>query len=294
MRITSILFLSFAVMACKPQAAPASAMDGQMDRTAHATPKGTKQESGTVTSKEAPPRPGDVLYMIYGIDGDGASSYPVQNGSVATYWAGHEFTFGGKRYFTGFAYNTPQKFNGDTKVDPDAGVTLTEATFELRDPGTAKPWMFIGNEYWIGDYGMMEHGPKFDGSRQILEYLVDERKLLIAIPSIDGEAPDLIQQHYQLFSYSPAPPKNVEGKRWNYLGQVLVGEDYTAVCKAHPDLSCAKWTAALKFEGNAHGTPTINLVPEGTVIDDDTGESRKVDRREAPIYVMRDGQYGFK
>ncbi|MBS1942503.1 MAG: hypothetical protein JST38_16665 [Bacteroidetes bacterium] len=294
MRALPIFLLSLSAAACKPQAALARKPDIQMDASTQVKSQNLPVASASTAEREPPPKPGDVLYMIYQVDGDGAASYPIQNGSVATYWAGHEFALGGKRYFTGFAYNTPQKFDKDTKADAAGSVTLTEATFELKDPGTPKPWMFVGNEYWIGDYGAMGKGPKFDGSREVLEYALAADKILLAIPSIDGEAPNLVQRSYELFSYSPTPPKNVNDTRWKYLGQVLAGDDFTEVCKAHPDQPCAKWAGTLKFDGAAHAMPTIHVVPHGTAIDDDTGKSRNVDGREAAIYVFRDGMYGFK
>ena len=243
---------------------------------------------------EAPPKPGDVLYMIYQVDGDGASSYPVQNGSIATYWAGHQFTLGGKKYFTGFAYNTPEKYNGNTKVDPSAGVTLTQATFELNDPGTPKPWAFVGSEHWIGDYGIMESGPKFDGLRQVLEYPVGNDVMLLAIPSKEGVPPDSISTFYELFSFRPAKTANVDDRHWNYLGHVQVGDDGTAWCKANSGQPCTKWTGTLKFMGDAHAMPTIRVIPEGTTVDDDTGEARKVNDKEAAVYVFNKGKYGYK
>ncbi|WP_124665686.1 hypothetical protein [Burkholderia sp. Bp8998] len=297
MRNLLVLLLSFAVVACQPRDSEHSAEKVGSNATGENADAAaaTRPAKAKVDQEAPPPGPGEVLHMIYLVEGDGTSSYPVQNGSIATYWAGHAFTLNGKRYFTGFAYNTSEKYNGNTKVDPSAGVTLTEATFELRDPGTAKPWAFVGNEYWIGEYGLMEKGPRFDGSRKVLEQRVDNGKILIAIPSVDGEAPNLIQTHYELFSYRPAPPVHTEDKRWNYLGKILVGEDYSATCKARPDLACTKWTGDVAFlPAKAGEMPGIRMVPHGTTVDDNTGESRPIGANDIQIYAFRNGSYGFK
>ena len=64
------------------------------------------------------------------VDGQGKDSYEVANGSVATYWYGHAFELNGTRYFTGFTWDTRERYGkpGEDDAGPDTQVNLAEAT----------------------------------------------------------------------------------------------------------------------------------------------------------------------
>lgn len=44
-------------------------------------------DNTVASATEVAPYAGSVLYLIYGVDGDGATSYEIDNGAVATFWA---------------------------------------------------------------------------------------------------------------------------------------------------------------------------------------------------------------
>src|SRR5690606_4038526 len=113
-----------------------------------------------------------------------ATSYEIENGSVATYWYGYEFDLGGKHYFTGFAYDTPEKYgpaDASANADPLTRVTLTEATFVRSRPGTPKPWSFRGAERFIGEFGSHERANALDASRQPQDFATLDGRLVLAV-----------------------------------------------------------------------------------------------------------------
>lgn len=67
------------------------------------------------TQQLQPPRADSVLYFISNVDGDGATSYEVANGSWIHYWYGFQFELGGTRYYTGFAWETPERFGAESQ-----------------------------------------------------------------------------------------------------------------------------------------------------------------------------------
>ncbi|WZB74233.1 hypothetical protein WJ972_25440 [Achromobacter insuavis] len=119
-----------------------------------------------------PPDAATVLYYIYQIDGKGADSYEVANGSVATYWFGHAFELGGTQYFTGFAWDTREKYGkpGEDDVGPDTQVNLAESTFTLTGSSAERPWKFRGMEHTIGMFGAYERPEAIDPRRKPIEY----------------------------------------------------------------------------------------------------------------------------
>ena len=68
----------------------------------------------------APPDVRTVMHTIYQVDGQGKDSYEVANGSVAT-WYGHAFELNGTRYFTGFTWDTRERYG--KPGEDDAGPT---------------------------------------------------------------------------------------------------------------------------------------------------------------------------
>ena len=103
----------------------------------------------------APPDVATVMYSIYQIDGKGADSYEVANGSIATFWFGHAFELGGTRYYTGFTWDTRERYGkpGEDEVGPGVQVNLAEATFTQTGSTPDRPWQFRGMKHSVGEFG---------------------------------------------------------------------------------------------------------------------------------------------
>ena len=83
-------------------------------------PASDAKQQATATAV-APPDVRTVMHTIYQVDGQGKDSYEVANGSVATYWYGHAFELNGTRYFTGFTWDTRERYGkpGEDDAGPD-------------------------------------------------------------------------------------------------------------------------------------------------------------------------------
>ncbi len=234
---------------------------------------------------EQPPAPDAVLYFIYNKDGDGATSYEIENGSTATYWYGHEFDLGGKRYFTGFAYDTPEKYGNDQDEgypDPDAKVTLTSATFLLSRPGTEKPWSFVGAERWIGEFGGYEKADGIDASRKPISHETTDGQLVLAIPTRSFQSGHELAG-YAMFRFQPGELDDVEDRHWRYLGTVDAGGDNSAACDGGEVMPCVSSTGTLAFEKGTGVMPDIVMSYEGTTIEA-PGKTRELGEQDRTVY----------
>ena len=120
-------------------------------------PASDAKQQATATAV-APPDVRTVMHTIYQVDGQGKDSYEVANGSVATYWYGHAFELNGTRYFTGFTWDTRERYGkpGEDDAGPDTQVNLAEATYTLTGSTPDKPWQFRGMTNTIGNFGAYE------------------------------------------------------------------------------------------------------------------------------------------
>ncbi|RMH91001.1 hypothetical protein EBB59_08615 [Lysobacter pythonis] len=209
--------------------------------------------------------------MIYGIDGDGAVSYPIQNGSVATYWYGHEFELAGKRFFTGLAYDTPEKYGNDAEEaypDPAAQVTLTQATFELTQPGTDKPWSFWGAQRSVGRFGGYERADEIDKTRQSMSHITDDHVLALAVPTRRFEA-GVVTTGYAMFSFRPVKSDVEEVKPWRYLGTVVTGTDNADACDDGTVIACVASTGGMSFISRGAALPDVEVTRKGKEVGTD-------------------------
>jgi hypothetical protein len=239
-------------------------------------------------ASDAPPSPSSVLYMIYQVDGDGATSYPIENGSVASYWYGHEFELGGKHYFTGFAYDTPEKYgksDEESYPDPDAHVTLTQATFELANPGSDKAWAFQGAERYVGEFGGYEKADEVDAKRKAQSYPTpDGKKLVLAVPTTSFES-GVTTSGFATFVFDPGERVKSDDKHWTYVGTVVTGEDNAAACDDGEVMPCESSSGTLSFEaGKDGGMPVLNVARSGTTIES-AGKTRALGAADAATYT---------
>lgn len=241
-----------------PATAPAAAQNEKEAKPVDAPEKQSEQ----------PPAPDAVMYFIYGKDGDGATSYEIENGSVATYWYGHQFDLGGKHYYAGFAYATPEQFgeSGTGLPDPGARVALANATFVLSRPGEEKPWSVVGSEQWIGEFGGAEQADRVDASRPALEHVTRDGIYLLAVPTVSLQS-GVDLSGYAIFRFQPGELEDVEDRHWRYLGTVPAGEDNAAACDGGEVMPCAKSTGTLAFVDGQGAMPDLAVTFEGTTID---------------------------
>jgi hypothetical protein len=231
-------------------------------------------------SATTPPAPDSVLYFIFQKDGDGALSYEVENGSWAHYWYGYPFELGGKQYFTGFAYQTPAKYGNSDEAqypDPDAKVTLAQATYVLAPGDAAKPWVFEGAERHVGEFGGYEKGNAVDDTRKPRSYTTPGGKRLLAVPTWSLESGTRLAS-FDVLVFNPGEPQQVDDTHWTYLGNIVVGEDNGAACDDDAGrLPCAKSTGTLDFiADDGNDLPLIRIAMHGTTIGDD-GKLRTLD-----------------
>ncbi|MCD9030250.1 hypothetical protein LDO32_00675 [Luteimonas sp. Y-2-2-4F] len=197
------------------------------------TPSPANQEAPHVADTRQPaaplpaPRADSVLYFISGVDGDGATGYEIANGSWIHYWYGLEFEAAGKRYYTGFAWITPEKYGNARErddIDPQARVTLAHATFEASAPGSNTPWTLLGNEQWIGEFGAAERGNEVDTSRTPQTHATPSGRLLLLVPTRSADAGGAFQRTVEALVFNPHELQSVDERKWTYLGTLPAGD----------------------------------------------------------------------
>ena len=299
---TACLLLLALPAACSQDGAAPAAQDAEQPADSRAaTPPGTnKKEDSKVADHayerkgETPPAPDAVLYFIYDKDGDGATSYEIENGSVATYWYGHQFDLRGKHYFAGFAYSTPEKF-GEAKdgSDPAPGskVTLANATFVLSKPGAEKPWSVVGAEPYIGEFGAYEKGDEVDPRRTAVSYVTENGQYLLAVPTTSLQSGSELTG-YAVLRFQPGELEDIEDHHWRYLGTIWTGEDNSAACDGGEVMPCAASSGALAFEPGARALPDIVVSPRGTTIAS-PGRTRTLGPEDRSTYTYDPGKKAY-
>ncbi|MEG2803794.1 hypothetical protein [Stenotrophomonas sp.] len=187
-------------------------------------------QTGLPAATAPAPSPESVLTAITDIDGGGALSYDVENGSKIHYWHGLEFEADGKRYYTGFAWFTPTKYGADRtsgRIDPAAKVVLAHATYQASAPGAQTPWTWLGSEPYIGEFGHAEQGNAIDTTRKPQTFTAPSGQLVLALPSTlagDGGA----SPAYEVLVFNPHELKETKDRKWRYVGTLPAGSGTAA------------------------------------------------------------------
>lgn len=238
----------------------------------------------TMTNEMTPPTPGEVIYFITANKGDGSASYEVDNGSWANYWYGHTYKVGGKRYFTGFIYQTPDHYgpaDADATPSPDTKVTLAEATFQQGEANAEKPWNLLGAEPYIGEFGAYEKADAIDKSRQAETFTTPDGKYFLAIPTVSQAGGGVSVSGFEIVW------KESDSNRWHYAGNIVSGEDNSSGCSddTQAGLSpCIKFTGKLSFKAQDNKDfPLIHIEKSGTTIDQ-PGQTRQLSSQDADEY----------
>lgn len=301
---TSILTAAMAVAGCDAPGGQSDTTPARASSTAGAADQTSVEAKGNnldvnadaELNKEAPPPAPTVLYVIYGKDGDGATTYDIGGHSVVSFWVDHSFKLGGRQYYTGFAQETPVKYGDPPRAeDPTEGVNLTAATFELVAPGTEKPWRFLGAEMSIGTIGTMGKNVPFDRSRKVQQYKVDDHRLLLAIPTRSEPGTGSTMLQVALFTFDAPKPGAVDHDHlWQYVGSIEAGSNSAPQCKENANLPCVEWTADVQFEPNGKDWPEIAVIKQGTEIDDMTGDARTLTASDNSHYIYDSAEKKYR
>lgn len=281
--------LAAAISACSGEPLPSAAVTEVAPHTANVPP--TEED---MTYAEVPaPTPDSILYLIYQRDGDGATSYEIANGAWVTYWHGHGFELGGKRYFTGFAYATRERFAGGGDASgPEDRVDLAHATLQLTDAGAGKPWTFLGAEPFIGRFGGNDRGNEIDATRSSQESRTADGRLLLAVPTWSLQSGERIDS-FDVLLFNPAEEVPVGQRHWTYVGNVVTGGENSASCGEAGTAPCVASKGALEFMASAAGLPGIRVVRSGTIISG-PGETRTLGASDAIEYTFSEAEGEYR
>lgn len=264
------VLMSMSLAACTGGDAPAQPAPPSKDTTA------SRQDVTPVTTPAPPkmaaqpPSPSSILYLIYQKDGDGALSYEVDDGAVATWWFGHAFDLGGKHWYTGFAYNTPEIYGPkDENAVPAPGskVNITAATLFKDSAGSEKEWTIDSAYPTIGEFGAYERAGEIDKTRKLESRETGDGRMVLAVP-VTFFANGLDSASYEVFLFDSADMQlevNAGRQRWAYVGNVAAGEDNDADCGQEPgDRACHRTKGTLSFGTPGDGgLPTIRITMTG-------------------------------
>lgn len=246
------------------------------------TPDAAVKPDAAITPPDAPA----VMYFIYQIDGDGATSYEVQNGSVATFWFGHTFVLDGTTYYTGFSWDTRSRYGKPGEDDPpapDQQVNIAEATFVRAGDDAQKPWKFRGQEWTVGAFGAYERAPDVDTKRSPVEHRTADGRLLLAVPTHFFDR-GVDSFGYELLVFSPKREDDSKVRVWTYLGSVNSGEDNSAACADGDVMPCARSGGTLSFKADGNGLPQVVVTRSGTTIDG-PGKTRALGGGDTVVYT---------
>ncbi|WP_409408337.1 hypothetical protein [Achromobacter sp.] len=244
--------------------------------------------AGSAAARVAPPDAAAVIYAIHQVDSKGEPSANVANGSIATYWFGHAFELEGTPYYTGFIWETAERYGkpGEDDVGPMTTVNLAEATF-IREPAAPdSPWKFRGMEPTIGEFGAYERPPEVDTQRKPLEYRTASGKLMLAVPTETFENGITISGYTLLVFTPPEKRQDETGNVWAYVGNVIAGEDNGPACADGDVMPCTRSEGELVFSATATADlPRVTVQFTGNTISG-PGKTRKLGAGDAVIYAF--------
>lgn len=273
--------------AAQEKAAPAAAAPAAKTPAPLTPSVNVPAPAASAAAGVAPPDAAAVLYAIHQVDSKGQPSANVANGSIATYWFGHAFELEGTPYYTGFIWETAERYGkpGEDDVGPMTTVNLAEATF-IRDPAAPEgPWTFRGMEPTIGEFGAYERPPEVDTQRKPLEYRTASGKLMLAVPTETFENGITISGYTLLVFTPPEKRQDETGNVWAYVGNVIAGEDNGPACADGDVMPCTRSEGELVFSATATADlPRVTVQFTGNTISG-PGKTRKLGPGDAVIYA---------
>lgn len=272
LRKMPLMFAIALIAACTPHPQAAASHDAPLTQpgTASVAPAKASDAQAAVQPEPSdhrspplqPPTQERVLYLISDKEGDSPISYETVNGSWIHFWYGIQFDLGGKHYYTGFAWETPELF-GDELVNhfaaPGTKVTLAHATFFANPPASEEPWHWEGTEPYIGEFGGGERGNEPDRSRAAETYVTDDGRLVLAVPTWSLQS-GVSLFFYDILVFDPKESQDVDATHWTYLDTLWAGSDNSTSCGEIGDttIPCETQTSSLAFV-KGHGLPAIRI-----------------------------------
>ena len=271
-KVAWLSVVSLLVAACGDRSGQADTASNAQPAAASATQAVTSQREGR--DSPVPPRPGQVLEGIYQKDAHGEATMEIANGSQATYWYGHAFDLNGGHYFTGFAYETPNKYaEQENTAEPahDARVTITEATFEWITDGGVAGWNMVESERSIGEFGGDEKADTIDDREPAVSTTLPDGRIVLAVPTWHLASGTRIKS-FGMFAYRRTDASsNPDDTDWTYAGNVFRGNDSGAACDAAGTgnrIPCVEGSATLTFlPADGRDWPRLRVAMNGTGID---------------------------
>lgn len=267
--------VSLVVAACGDKSGHADTASNAQSAAASATQAVAAQGEGSEKRPApVPPRPGQVLEGIYQKDAHGEDTMEIANGSQASYWYGYAFDLNGNHYFTGFAYDTPNKYAEQEKTAapaPDARVTITEATFEWTTDGGVAGWNMVESERSIGEFGGYEKADTIDDKEPAVSTTTPDGQIVLAVPTWHLASGTRIKS-FSMFVYQrTSASSNPDDTDWTYAGNVFRGDDNGAACDADGTgnhIPCVAGSSTLTFlSTDGRDWPRLRVAMKGTGVD---------------------------
>jgi hypothetical protein len=195
---------------------------------------------------------------------EGEIDQKLQDGRMASYWVGHQFSFKGKVYQVGYA------ISADTANEypaPEEQVFVSSATYTLTDSASK----LLNTQDKFAKFGAKAQAAAVRQNVKTETFEVGDN-LLLAVPVRTLEMGGIEMQSSEIFSFSEA------NATWTYLGNIFTGQNDDANCtegKTPNNYPCSSSTGSISIlEKSASSFPDIKVIRSGTEI----GADKKVRR----------------
>ncbi|MCD9031150.1 hypothetical protein LDO32_05325 [Luteimonas sp. Y-2-2-4F] len=266
--------------------APSAGNDGAAAAAAGAADGAQRPEPQRDAPAPATPSADDVLQAIYRIGGQGRASYDAGDGSEVAFWTGQAFELGGRRYFAGFAYMTPERFGAEGEnavTERDDAVAISQATYALSTEGGAPAWSLASTDGYVGEFGRNGQPEAVDDTRAAERHATRDGRLLLAVPTT-GFANGTALRAYALFVFDPDGVALPRDRPWRYAGSLPAGEDNAAACDRGAAMPCIANTGTLAFlPSGGGGLPAVRVTFSGSAIAS-PGKTRPLGEADARTY----------
>lgn len=237
-------------------------------------------------ANDAPPTSGAVLGALHDVQpADDATTIDIANGATANFWYGYRVEIGGKTYYTGLVWNTPERYGkpGEDEAGPGDTVNLAETTFVLTHPGQKPAWTWLGSEFSIGEFGAYKKPEEIDTERKPIEHRTAGGRVIVGVPVSSFEN-GFTLKGYSMFVFNPnRDPDNIEEHVWTYLGRVATDEENAAACDGGAVMPCIARTGEVGFVTGPAEMPQVVVKFKGTTIEG-PGKTRELGAADNAVY----------
>lgn len=232
-----------------------------------------------------PPRPGSVLYFTYLDEGDGRTAYKIRNDAWASFWFGYRYVQDGHDEYVGFSHTTRQRFGAEAENhDPGPGdrVCVGQATFRRTAPGSGKPWLFVGNDEYLGETGSFERADTPVADARIQVHVTANGDRLIAV-AMHGYQAGVDIHTAKLFL------RRADSGEWSLVGDLFTGSDTSDLDDGSGEgIPAASSRGTLSFVDRGALPPDVHVQYSGTAVAG-PGQARTLGAEDGKVYVY-DGE----